>query len=319
MNDVLLSQVLRPFLSDFVVYNSFSIIQDTWYMFVIKNDEKEEFLNSKFVKTFVIFQFAERWYWRWSFEMKERQIPLNDEYTLIYFYLFDYKDNFEDFTSEKKIQALKMVFQNKDYKQYQDTFLDLFWNYWIYTIMKQILFLFELKNVFWRSSFHHKSLWRYLKWDITIDLKKLQYVLDQWKEEFHRKLEILLTKIVNYMNKIIQYDNDEGLTFFMFSRLFNFKKLRQLSEQWERYVKKNNIDLNDYKNYQFKSYEFAYLYKAITIIKDFLFEDYIKPEKILFIVWEEMKAKYNIHDHIFYLQTYLPIIDQQMYKAIQDK
>lgn len=107
MNDVLLSQVLRPFLSNLVISNFFSSIQESWYMFVVKNDEKEEFLNSKFVNTFVILFFAERWYWRSSYIMKEEQIPLNEEYTLIYFYLPEYEDEFKELTSEKKIQALK--------------------------------------------------------------------------------------------------------------------------------------------------------------------------------------------------------------------
>ena len=174
--------------------------------------------------------------------------------------------------------------------------------------------MFELKNVFWTSSYKNTSLWRYWKWDITIDLKKLQYVIDQWKEEFQRKVDLLLEKIVKFMNHIYEYD--EGFEFSVFYRLFNFPKLRELAEKWEYYVKKHNIDLNEYKDYKFKFYSFEYLNKAITIIKDFLFEKYIKTEKIQFIVWDDMKAKYNINDHIFYLQTYyLPIIDQLMYKA----
>lgn len=317
MNDVLLSQVLRPFLSNLVISNFFSSIQESWYMFVIKNDEKEEFLNSKFVNTFVILFFAERWYWRSSYVMKEEQILLNEEYTLIYFYLPEYEDEFKELTSEKKIHALKTVFQDEKYKQYKETVLDLFWNYWIYTIMKQMLFMFELKNVFWTSSYKNTSLWRYWKWDITIDLKKLQYVLDQWKDEFQRKVDLLLEKIVKFMNHIYEYD--EGFEFSVFYRLFNFPKLRELSEKWEHYVKKHNIDLNEYKDYKYKFYSFEYLNKAITIIKDFLFEKYIKTEKISFIVWDEMKAKYNIDDHIFYLQKYLPIIDELMYKTKKEE
>ena len=317
MNDVLLSQVLRPFLSNLVISNFFSSIQESWYMFVVKNNEKEEFLNSKFVHTFVILYFAERWYWRSSYVMKEEQIQLNEEYTLIYFYLPEYEDEFKELTSEKKIHALKTVFQDEKYKQYKEVVLDLFWNYWIYTILKQMLFVFELKNVFWTSSYKNKSLWRYWKWDITIDLKKLQYVIDQWKEEFQRKVDLLLEKIVKFMNHIYQYE--DSFEFSVFYRLFNFPKLRELAEKWEHYVKKHNIDFNEYKDYKFKFYSFEYINKAITIIKDFLFEKYIKTEKTPFIVWDDMKAKYNIDDHIFYLQTYLPIIDQLMYKAKKEE
>ena len=306
-------EVLTPFLQTWFRQIVFGQIGIGWFMVIVNKEEKEELLKTYFIKNMINFYEDDTEYSRGKF--KRKVIPLNKEYSLMYFYLEEEYHNFKRRTMLEPLKALKTVFSDKkgkEYEEYKKLVLDLFGAYGIYTILLQTLYILNVPNIF-----TDRSLKESLKnWSIfSKDIKILDNIIKQWKENFKRKLNLFLDLFLGLEKESIFKTKDEDLKIYLFTKYHDeYYDLHWDCDLVLDYYHKKWLDVPSYlPNYKYKSELLKLVDKSITIIKDFLYEDFIKTNK----VFERQGGSWwhNMND-LFFIQKNIQVLDSNLKNII---
>ena len=282
-----------------------------FWIVILKKEEVHLFKESKLSHLFFnYYEDSKKWWKTWTyFEYK-----LNDEYRLFVYWLWW---NINEIM-KSNILTLQTVFKDETLKVFQPKLLDIFWLYWSFTILVTLVHyldksVFRLQDIFWKWSVK-KNVWKYWKWDVTIDISILETIIKEWKEKFKEKLDLLYLLLSNINKKIIQH--------YYFIQFFDF------SEKW---IEKFNINEKDIEkqelNCEFKTYTIKLHYLCSYIFREF-FDDYVhwwSKKLITFYTreisdcldrvydWEITNERYKKFDLEYFKKVSL-LIDKILYK-----
>ena len=297
--DIYLIWIMKKLLTELDPYlfeKNFSYWKCEWFwMFILNKEEKSLLKWSKISHVFLNF------YKSW-FEKKLKRIileyELNDEYTLVV-YCFSHDKKEIDTIIKSNIFTLQSVFKDENLKVFQPKLLDIFWLYWSFTSI-QIIFhylnewSFKIQDVFWEWSVR-KSLWKLWDWDVTIDIFILERIIQEWKERFQDKLDLLYLLCSNI--------NKKTMDIYYSSLFFDFLEVWI----WELQIEDTDIEDQD-SNWKFKTYSIKMHYLCSYLFKEF-FNDYVywwSKKIIAFYNWRDVPARFmgQMYDSEYYIEKY---------------
>ena len=172
--------------------------------------------------------------------------------------------------------------------------------------------LFWFWNLFWKWSIK-KNLWIYWKWDVTIDISILEKVIQEWKEKFQEKLDLLYLLSSNINKKMIQH--------------YYFKLFFEFLEKWIERFQINEEDIkNQDSNWVFQTYTMKMHYLCSYIFWEF-FNEYVYwwSKKLITFYTREEDSQDRVFDwkitteiykkfDLEYFKKVSLLIDKQLYK-----
>ena len=160
-------------------------------IFFILNEKENEILEKTKFNVF-FFNYFDDWLWHKNWRMQSYE--LWNWYSLYFYYRAPYRQEVLKFI-KKDLEELKIVFNNEKYKNFQKLYLDLFWLYWSFSILKLLWFYLanylQFAKTRWKHAFK-SDYWYFWKWwDLRVDIEIFQKIIDSWKENFSKKLDLL--------------------------------------------------------------------------------------------------------------------------------
>ena len=317
--DIYFIWIMRKLLRDvdpYMFQNKYTHSWRDWFwMFILKKDEVPLFKKSKLSHIFLNYHKNIQWNENW----KLLEYKISDEYTLlIYCSLKIRSEVIINMIMKNNLKTLQLLFTNENLKVFQQKILDVFWLYWCATIIQM---LFYYINVLWSATIFSrwvvkKNLWRYWEWDITIDISILEKVIQEWKEKFQDKLDLLYLLFSNINKRKIPYINFDH--FFCLPKLCisNLKALNDNIDQkidWE--FKTYFLKVEYLCSYIFKEFFEDHVYwwpKDLFAFYDFSTLGYFEPQYHK-LVWKKVHASYKNFD-VKELKRLLLLVDQKLYK-----
>ena len=322
-DDIYFIWIMRKLLKDvdpYIFQNKYTHAWGKWFWIVIlKKEEVSLFKESKLFHILLNHHKKIRWkeFWRML------EYKLNNEYTLVVYCNLKTRIEAINILMKDNMKTLQLLFTNENLKIFQEKILDVFWLYWCSIIIQMIFYHLNIlwsATIFWKWSVK-KNLWEYWEWDVTIDISILEKVIQEWKERFQEKLDLLYLLFSNINKRKLPYIN--------FDHFFNFT--------WDciRYLKKTNENIEQELDWELKTYSLQVQYLCSYIFKEF-FEDYVywwpkdlfafydhaslsyeQPEHHK-LVWEEVKESYKNFD-FKKLKRLLLIIDKRLWELYKTK
>ena len=312
--DIYLIWIMKKLLTEldyFFLENNYWYWQCKWFwMFILKKEEKYFFKESKLSHIFL------NYYKNGKREKSCRvlEYELNDEYTLVVYCLWLYKHKINKII-QSNISTLQSVFRDKTLWVFQQKLVDIFWLYWSFTIIQMLLHYFDhdvfyIWWLFWTWSVK-KNLWKLWEWDVTIDISILEKIIQEWKERFQEKLDLLYLLLSNI--------NKKTMKSYYFDHFFNF-----LEEWIEKFkIKEKDIENQDI-NSEFKTYTMKMHYLCSYLFKEF-FNDHVywwSKKLISFYKYEKSTCVYDwknyteqyLEFNLDHLKKVALLIDQKLYK-----
>ena len=231
---------------------------DWFCMFIVNREEKSLLKESKLSNFFLNYYQNSQSMLNW----RVLEYELSNEYTLFIYCIWKQKNEINR-VIKQNLWTLQSVFRDENLKVFQQKILDVFWLYWCCTIFHMIFFYLSTLYAFelfdeWSVQ---KNLWLCWEWDVTIDISILEKIIQEWKERFQEKMDLLYLLFSNINKKIIQH--------YYFIQFFDF------SEKW---IEKFNINEKDIEkqelNCEFKTYTIKLHYLYSYIFREF-FDDYV--------------------------------------------
>ena len=320
-DDIYLIWIMRNLLKaidHYIFQNKYTHSRGKWFwMVILKKDEVSLFKESKFLNIFLNFHKNIRWKENWQI----LEYKLNDEYTLVVYFNLKSRTKVINIIIKNNIRILQSVFKDENLKVFQQKILDVFWLYWCSTIIQM---LFYYLNILWDvfSDWSvKKNLWKLWYWDVTIDISILERIIQDWKEKFQKKLDLLYLLFSNINKRKLLYIN--------FDHFFNFPC------NCIRYLKNTNENIEQELDWELQTYSLKVQYLCSYIFKEF-FENnvYWWPKNIFAfydhaslsyaepeyheLVWEAVQESYKNFD-LKKLKRLLLIIDKRLCELYKTK
>ena len=226
-----------------------------FWLFIL-NDKENKILEKTKFHDFFLNHFKDNlWHKNWRVQSYE----LWNWYSLYFYYRSPYRKEVLS-VMKKNLDEIKIVFNDKKYEKFQKLFLDTFWLYWSFSILRFMWFYlysdyFLFQKMKWKNFFREDYWYFWNEWDLRVDIKILQKIIDAWKEEFSKKMDLLYL-----MNKTL------WVPISMFPRKYFLEMKNEFDE--------NNWKFEDSKDYKIRWYITQVCYLCTYIFKEFL-DDYI--------------------------------------------
>ena len=315
--DIYFLWIMRKLLKDLDPYmfqNKFTRAWGKWFwMFILNKEEMSLLKDSKLSHIFLNYYNNSKW----KKNCIILEYKLNDVYTLIVYCFLFYEEI--DTIIKSNIFTLQTVFRDENLKVFQPKLLDIFWLYWSFTTIQTLFYylnrkVFKIEDIFWSWSVK-KNIWKYWEWDVTIDISILEKIINEWKEKFKEKLDLLYLLFSNI--------NKNTMDLYYFGLFFYF--LEEWIQKFE--IKEKDIENQD-SNWEFKTYTMKMHYLCSYLFKEF-FNEYVYWWSKWIISffhnkeltdwrimkeydWEDLIEKYKKFD-LDYLKKVALIIDQKLY------
>ena len=283
---VYLIWIMKKFLSNlhnnYQIWQKFISLFERFHMIILSDEEKEIFFKTRLVKFY-----RNLYHWNrhiFTATLKTCKFKLWSWYSLYFFCLEEDKNQIQ-YLIKMYFEEIQFVFNSQKYEKFKNMILDIFWLYWSYTCVKMIsmylewkCFSFEMLTTWWN---HCCDYWSW-KWNLEIDIQIMKKIVEQWKEKFQEKMDLLYL-----INKNI------FLTDFIFSfETFFYKILTEI--RTNKRQNKPNIK-------EFKWFMTNLMYLCCYITKEYLCDyifDWKKRMMKQYVIWwgkseNEFKKEYN--------------------------